>query len=60
MGRLAGGEATSAHVGTLEWERNISYMTLRYKGHVRAPRLSLVMWMDVPSLRLSRDWGHSN
>ena len=60
MGRLAGGEATSTHVGMLEWERSISRMTLRHKGHVKAPRLSLVMWMDVPSLQLSGDQGHSD
>ena len=60
VNRLSSGEATSTYMGMLEWERSISCMTLRQKGHLRAPRLSLVMWMDVPSLRLSGDRGHSN
>ena len=60
MNRLSSGEATSTYVGMLEWKRSINHMTLRHKGHVRAPRLSLMMWMDVPSMQLSRDQGHSN
>ena len=60
VNRLSSGEATSTYVSMLEWERSINRMTLRHKGHVRALRLSLVIWMDVSSLRLSGDRGHSD
>ena len=60
VGRSAGGEATSTHVGMLEWEWTISCMTLGHKGHVKTLRLSMVMRLDVFSLPLFGCWGYNN